>query len=685
MWNLNCPWLKWSFLSLALLATVLVAKPMQAQGGPSVYVNGTEIRGYPEDWSHRHVVFSNIGAEDEALRKGEYEHWQKVVNEPRYVIQQLKKHGEMKGPAGIDAEYRSRWNAESTDLRFFGEPDGFVPMYRRMTKSNIKTDWSEALGGPGLAGGQYPAKFNLMTTTASCSDYVVFPTGAMGSTSQATIVAFNSVYSGCPLFSGGLPRVYWAYNTGTGSMATTSPTISLDGTQVAFVQTNGTTASLVLLKMAASGGTVGGPITLSSSVGVGSYRACTAPCYTSISLGANDTASAPFYVYGTTDTLYVGDDSGKVHEVTGAFLGNPMLDPSGWPATASTITPPALSSPVYDSGGSNRIFVTDAAGYLHSFTVAAPGTVTTSGRLENNTTNVFGPPVVDSSAEEVYTFIGYSGDPGNTGHPSYINIFPAAALGSAGPGVPSVSNYGTGVHFANGGANNPTTSNMRLGAFDNLYYEGTGTTGNLYVCENGVVYQVPLATVATSVVNVYSTPVTTPGTASACAPVTEFLGTKVATALSAAITTTTTTTIQVTSGTNIATNDFLQIDSEIMQVSSVVGTTLTVTRGVQGTTAATHANGAPTQDIKDWLFTAVAGGASGSATTAAGCTGACVFNYQVMGAGTTGNPTAGLNSTGGTSGIIIDTSSTAINGDEEIYYTPLGGTSAIQVSQAGLQ
>ncbi len=460
MWNLNCPWFKWSFLSLALLATVLVAKPMQAQGGPSVYVNGTEIRGYPEDWSHRHVVFSNIGAEDEAVQKGEYEHWQKVVNEPRYVIQQLKKHGEVKGPAGIDAEYRSRWNAESTDLRF-EEPDGFVPRYRRMmTKSNIKADWSEALGGPGLAGGQYPAKFNLMTTTASCSDYVVFPTGATGSASHATIVAFNSVYSGCPLFSGGLPVVYWAYNTGTGSTATTSPTISLDGTQVAFVQTNGTTASLVLLKMAASGGTVGAPMS-PSSVAVGSYRTCTAPCYTSISLGANDTASAPFYVYGTADTIYVGDDSGKVHEVTGAFLGNPMLDPSGWPATASTITPPALTSPVYDSG-STRIFVTDAAGYLHSFTVAAPGTVTTSGRLENNTTNVFEPPVVDSSAEKVYTFIGYSGDGTN-------RVIPATSTSSrqrvsrrqAGPGAGG-NDYGTGVHFANGDGRHRRTPPRRL-------------------------------------------------------------------------------------------------------------------------------------------------------------------------------------------------------------------------------
>jgi hypothetical protein len=683
MWNLNCPWFKWSFLSFALLVTVIVAKPMQAQSGPSVYVNGTEITGYPEDWSHRHVVFSNIGTEDEALQKGEYEHWQKVINEPRYVIQQLKNHGEVKGPAGIDAEYLSRWNGE-TDFHFrFGERDHFEPVYRGQPNSNIERDWSEALGGPGLAAGQYPAKFNVVTTTATCSDYVVFPTGAAGSASQATIAAFNSVYSGCPLYNSG-PVVYWAYNTGTGYTAKTSPVISIDGTQVAFVQTNGTTASLVLLKMTASGGTVGAPVT-PSSVAVGSYRTCTAPCYTSISLGNNDTASAPFYVYGTPDTLYVGDDKGKVHQVTGAFLGTPSIDPSGWPATASTTTAPALTSPIYDSGGSNRIFVTDAGGYLHSFTVAAPATVTTSGRLENNTTNVFEPPVVDSSAEEVYAFIGYSGDAAHTGHPSYINIFPAAALGGTGSGAGS--GFGTGVYFANGGVDNPATSNMRAGAFDNLYYEGTGTTGNIYVCENGVMYQIPLATVTTPVVNTYSTPVTTPGTASTCAPVTEFLGTKVATTLSAAITTTTSpTVIYVTSGTNIANNDFIQIDSEITQVSSGGGTTsLTVTRGQQGTTAATHADGAATQDVQDWLFTAVAGGASGNATTAAGCTGACVFNYQVMGVGTTGKPTAGLNSTGGTSGIIVDTSSTAINGDEEIYYTQLGGTSAVQVSQAGLK
>ncbi len=659
MWISNCSWLKLSFLSAWVLAATVFARPMQAQSGPSVHVGGTTITGFPEDWSHRHVVFSNVETEDEALQKGDYEHWQKVVNDPRYVMQQLKNRGDVKGRAGTDADYRSKWILQS----------GFSGSNKKQ-KSNIERDWSEALGGPGLAAGQYPAKYNVTTTSASCSDYVVFPTGATGSGTQATIVAFNSVYSGCPLHSSD-PVVYWAYNTGTGFKATTSPVISLDGSQVAFIQSNGTTASLVLLKMAASGGSVGSPAAATSEI-LANYRGCGAPCYTAISLGAttNDTNSAPFYVFEGADTLYVGDNSGKMHEVTGAFLGTPALDgTTGWPVTASTETADALYSPVYDAGGSNRIFVTDAGGYLHSFTLAAPGTVGVSGRLENNTSNVFEAPVVDSSTELVYAFVGYGGD---TGHPSHVNRFPAATALAGG--------FGTNVTLGNGSATtNPATSNMRAGAFDNQYYTGTGTTGNLYVCENGRMYQIPMSTF--TMVNVFNTPVGTIGTAATCSPVTEFLGVKVATTLSAAMTIGATTASVTTSGTGIVNNDYIQIDSEIMKVTGGGGSgTLTVTRGQLGTAAAAHLINAATQDIQDWLFTSV----EGSGNTG-GCTGACIFNYNVIGAGTTGTPTTGLAAAGGTSGIIIDTSSTAITGDEEVYYTLLGGTSAIQASQAALQ
>ena len=40
--------------------------------------------------------------------------------------------------------------------------------------------------------------------------------------------------------------------------------------------------------------------------------------------GKNDTLSAPFYDFaGTDDVLYVGDDSGNLHQFTGVFVGNP--------------------------------------------------------------------------------------------------------------------------------------------------------------------------------------------------------------------------------------------------------------------------------------------------------------------------------------------------------------------------
>ena len=50
-----------------------------------------------------------------------------------------------------------------------------------------------------------------------------------------------------------VPTVYWAYNTGAYAV-TTSPILSLDGKQVAFMESNGTTANLVILKWAAETG-----------------------------------------------------------------------------------------------------------------------------------------------------------------------------------------------------------------------------------------------------------------------------------------------------------------------------------------------------------------------------------------------------------------------------------------------
>ena len=427
----------------------------------------------------------------------------------------------------------------------------------------------------------------------------------------ATLVAYKNVYAGT--CSGAVPTIAWTYDTG--GTSTLSPVLSPDGSQVAYIQVNANIASLVILKpLLTSGGTVSAPATATLQ-SAANYRACTAPCYTTITLSGspNDTNSSPFYVYGA-DIMYVGDNSGKVHKFTGVFSGTPAeATAGGWPVTASNATSPILTSPVYDSGASQLLFVGDGTGYLHSITTtgATSQTVLTSNQMVCGTAGMVDPPIIDSSTESVYVFVGYGCD--GSGN-SYVNRFDAGT---------SISNdYGPNyANFGNSGTNTTATV-LRTGSFDNTYYSGAGNTGNLYACVNGVLYQIPTSTLSgtgTATVHTYSTMVSNVRSASTCSPVTEFF------------------------------------------------------------------NG-----TQDWLFMSVA--ASGNK---AGCTGACLYNFNVQGAGTTGNPTDSATATGGTSGIAIDNSLTGA-GESQIYYTTLSnqactgngttgnstGRCAIQTSQS---
>ena len=189
----------------------------------------------------------------------------------------------------------------------------------------------------------FPAKYSFTTTGASCSDFVVYPTGTKGGTGQASIIAYNNLYSGC---SGAVPSVYWAYNTGAGYSVTTSPVLSLDGTQVAFMQSNGSAAQLVLLTWAASTTvSLNSPTTLTSTTASG-YQNCTGPCMyaTAFNDSHEDTLSAPFYDYHG-DALYVGDDSGSLHQFTGVFNGVPAESGGSWPVSLGSSK---LAPPVYD-------------------------------------------------------------------------------------------------------------------------------------------------------------------------------------------------------------------------------------------------------------------------------------------------------------------------------------------------
>ena len=83
--------LKPSAATVLLMMVGALSSPMQGQQSPAVHVGNAKITGLADDWTHHHLVFSNPGTQEDAIKNGTYDQWSKVVTEPRYVVQQLKK------------------------------------------------------------------------------------------------------------------------------------------------------------------------------------------------------------------------------------------------------------------------------------------------------------------------------------------------------------------------------------------------------------------------------------------------------------------------------------------------------------------------------------------------------------------------------------------------------------------
>src|SRR6266481_4743988 len=296
------------------------------------------------DWSHHHLVYSQQPGTDlaSALR-----------HEPRYWQQWLRRN-EMQSPT-LDPQTSDSPTTDSAATNPF--PENAAPSLTTPRK-RFKRDWAKSLGpGATVGAGQYPAKFSFGATSASCAgdpqpDFVAFNTSVPGSSTQASIVAFDNLYSGC---TGTVPTTYWAYNTG--GTVLTSTILSLDGSQLAFVQSSAGHAQLVLLKWQASTtatSTSPGPINM---VSASQYPTCTVPCMTTLAFsgGANDTNSSPFYDFAN-DALYVGDNGGVLHKFHPVFgSGTPVEVGSPWPVVLGSGAN-KLDSPVLDSV-TGRVFV----------------------------------------------------------------------------------------------------------------------------------------------------------------------------------------------------------------------------------------------------------------------------------------------------------------------------------------
>jgi hypothetical protein len=668
-------------LSLKSIATVLsltlsvAAIPALGQNS-GVVVGGTRITHTVDDWSHHRVTFTNPGTADQAIKNGTYDKWVKVVNEPRYVLQQLKKGAPVQGPAASDVNYLYSHSHKSA-LNNTSKTKGATTV--------LDKDWSMDLGAGTLLINTFPAKFTFdATNPGGCGDFVVYPTGSAGTAGQATIVAYTSIYgtTTCPSGpSNGGPAVSWAYNI-SGVTTALSPTISLDGSEVAFIGTSGGVASLILLKPG-TGGTVAAPTAITPGTAA-AYQNCSAPCATSIAFanGKTDTNSSPFYAYygAEADTIYVGDDSDNLHEFTNVFNGTPAeTTTGGWPVSLTTTTPGKVTSPVLDPI-KDLVFAGDANGVLYSVKSTGTPTKLASAQIAFNTAGIVDSPIVDiatATTSNVYVSVGCHTACSGASDSAVVQFSTGSSVATQ---TPVVATLGTGDAAA---------TVVYGGAFDNTHESGGGTTGFMYACGYGTtgtrpeVFQIPMNsfTGAASSVDAAVTNAT-----ATCGPITEFLSVKTPTTLSAALggNRFTNTSVSVTSAANIAVGDYIQIDSEAMLVGSIAGNTLTVTRQSLGTTVNTHTSGSTVTDDPDYLFLSVTAGGNDP-----GCTGACLYNYIVgnssesLTAAQALTSVTGITATGGTSGIIIDNASTAA-GEEQIYYSTLGSQACTGNTTSGI-
>ena len=463
-----------------------------------------------------------------------------------------------------------------------------------------------------------------------------------GTAGQPTVIAFNQLYNttcNAGRSNSNAPNVMWAYNTGNGYIAETSPVLSYydEGKQLAFVQRNGNTLQLVLLKWRQGQGSAAAPASPTLAASAAAYRSCASNCYYAITFNGTSntdgaaTYSSPFVDY-FGDVLYVGDGNGRLHKFTGVFKGNPAEATSGgFPATVSGAGI-KLSPPVYDFAG--NVFVgsqsggNGVGGMLHRVN-ASTGAVTSSAKLaNNNSSGLRSSPVLDVGTHSVFAFLFNDGTAGDGSTCSHVDGQNDACR--------VVARFSTG--FAAGaaplqrayvGRGNNTVSTLYAGAFDDAYYNRANGTGAMYIVGGdpantfvATLWKIPLAN------GVMQAPVQ-----------------------------------------GAAVGDYIVGDYDWSPVTLVKNTS---------------------NDSNEYLYFSL-----GATANAAGCSGACLYMFNLddlngSGAGrgaawgTNNVASAGLPTYGGTTGIVVDNISGA-TGASQVYFSHTASPgNAVQASQGAL-
>jgi hypothetical protein len=381
--------------------------------------------GMVQDWSDRNIVFTLDGLA---------RHPELLYTEPR-IMHKLMQRYQTPG----SAISRSEGGSAAT-----------APDHR---------DWSVALGRNHVAPNMYPAKYSFdPSLPPDCkNDFVVFGIDTGGTTKgQANLVGVNNLYAGTNGICGGAPTVLFAYNvtTGAGGKVTTSPVLSEDGTQIAFVESRGSSSIFHVVTWGANGanqGTIGNAVV---------PVAMTSLTYSST---AATTTSAPWVDY-TDHVAYVGDDSGIVYQITNVFNGTPALGGAPWPVTVSSgfrMSPPVLdreiSTLLVGSRNGNLYEVDTNTGNLTALVVGAHG---------HTNPGVLAAPLIDVTNGTAFVV---SANDGTSAVIVQADISTTLQLAKARIGL---------------GASTHTVLSIGQPALDNNYYNNA-STGTIYACGTG--------------------------------------------------------------------------------------------------------------------------------------------------------------------------------------------------------
>src|SRR5580658_4320071 len=128
--------------------------------GPAILTRAQEPtahHGIAKDWITHHVVFSNPGTREQAIKNGTLDRWLKIVNDPRYIMQQEERALMATAPPGAESANVDDGAADYSEppaapysgplphglaRAAIAPPDSAVPEKKLPGHHRLKKDWS---------------------------------------------------------------------------------------------------------------------------------------------------------------------------------------------------------------------------------------------------------------------------------------------------------------------------------------------------------------------------------------------------------------------------------------------------------------------------------------------------------------------------------------------------------------